>query len=1302
MSSTQNRKKKLRNIFLVPLIGLVLLQSVLLLSMLFFSSVKSTLENNATETDAHILENRQTALENTMLRDWGSLKEESRECFITLSKFLDKQEISVQDFLSEKELQVEYLQQIFPEVLKTVQQRNVSGGFLVLANDTPVEEAADYCGFFIRDLDPSRKTESNTDILMERGNKTLSVEAGISLDNQWSRNFHLAGNGKRSADDFYYIPYEAGITYPDVDMVNLGYWSSPFVLEGNAMDSHYMITYSLPLVCDGTIYGVLGTEISLGYIDDYLDVHELDPDLKAGYAMVKNQGDATYQCVLGKGTLYESVSRASETFTLKKSSVRNLYLVDGVMVGNQKIYALTSPLNLYSNNVPYENTQWELCAFVTENSIFETGERLYGGIILVAVICALLGLVVVAVVVRRVLGPVYRLMDSVRGGVEGIRKFTPSGIQELDELHDVVENVTEAQKEVEDKLVAEKERYRLAIESSDDIFFTYRKQEQCLELVNTEEWDGVWDCSGQTDGFKFSYVHLLDRAQLEDAFKTTETNVKNEFRMKQGPDREYKWYRLSARVIRDEKGVITMISGYLHNISQQKERELEEIRKKTTDPVTGFYRREEGLRLIHEGRSQKSNGVLFLLQIQSFRKLNEQYGLTFGDILLEKLSEYFCCECEADGIEDRILLRAGSSEIAGWFPEKEEEQIQELLERVGDKFSHIIDKKVIRINFACGLVYADDVTGIQTVIRNAKISLMQARIKNTDIVRYEELSDKEKTGLPELTLGEVISIGDSEYMNLVSIALNLFDRAGSVKALLDLFAAKLQKHYTLTNLLIISYNQENMVNSLEYCWKVKGNLTDGDVLRCQEDEISGTADPALTDERNVICAMNNELYQKPMFAQFIRGASGIAMNMTDNGQYSGTIFFEGLSESLVENEAERKELKEIATVIQNRINQEKHDLSAQAKSEFLARMSHEIRTPMNGIIGMTEIALKDDQSQEKQVDCLRKIRGSSQYLLSLVNDILDMSKIESGKMQITESKVDFRKKLYDLHDLIGAKLTEKNMHYTEIICLQHSWFWVDELRVRQVLINILGNAIKYTDEGGHIRFEVTEMKLDEETSKVHFAVTDDGIGISPEDQQLVFQSFEQVSHQDGVYRQGTGLGLAISNRLVHMMGGSIRLESEPGKGSTFSFTLHLKWAEEEKQEVASEKAVLDLKGKRIMIAEDNELNQEIIQTILEDYGIVVEIAADGQIAVDMMKASAPGYYDMIFMDIMMPNLNGLDATRQIRRLSHPDSKTIPIVAMTANAFAEEKKQSAASGMNAHLSKPLSIEKLQETLIKFLQ
>ena len=1299
MQSTPKHKKRLLSIFLIPLIGIVLTQGILLFSMLRMSGVKTTMENNVVETDTQILENRQMALQNTMVGQWGSLSGESQELSAVLENLLNENKSTVDDFLSSSDLQELYLQQVFHDMVTTVQQNTASGLFLLLANDSPTDESAQYNGFFVRDSDPSRKTASNTDLLMERGDKSLARNESISLDNPWTRKFELKGKGKRSADDFFYEPYTAAVEHPDTNMVNLGYWSMPFILEDSYMDNHHMITYSLPLEYNGTIYGVLGVEASLGCLEDYMDVRELDQNLNAGYILAKNLGDGQHLCVAGKGLLYESTAHEEETFTLKEESIKNLYQVENASLGKQKIYAMISPLNLYSNNVPYTDTEWELCALVTENSIYETGRNLYRGVLMVIAASIVLGILVVVIVVKKVMNPFYRLMNSVRGGVEGIREFVPSQIMEIDELHNVVENVTEAQKKTEEQLIEEKERYRVAIESSQDMFFTYRRQEQRLEIVNTEDWDGIWDCGEHPEIWDNRYVHPLDRKGLVEAFQRNRTSVETEFRMMKKMNGEYEWYSLSARVVLSEEGQNVTVVGYLHNIQQQKEREMKEIRRKTTDPVTSFYRQEAGFRVIQEIRCQNPDGILSLVYISSFRNLNEQYGLVFGDILLEQLADFLRSQCAERKIPQAVFVRAGSAEISVWFPGMAEAEVRELLTTVCCRFSHLVHDKTVKLELLCGIAHANEVTDISTLLDHAKTAIIAAKRDHASIVVYEQLPEKEKAAVAEWKFGEIVSVGYTEQMSLVSIALNLFDRGSSISACLDLLAARMRKVCTLTDLLITSYNRENMVNSLEYQWKIQPDRNEEDnMIRCTEADF---ADFTVSEDGNAVYSMEHSNYKKSIFRTFLNNARGLAVNMTDNGLYCGTIFFAGLDEKLFEDEGRKKELREIATVIQNRMNQEKHDLAAQAKADFLARMSHEIRTPMNGIIGMTEIALKNGQTEERRVDCLQKIKGSSEYLLTLVNDILDMSKIESGKMQITEEKVDLKKKLHNLRNLIESKLTEKHMHYTENIDLIHDWFQADELRISQILINMLGNAIKYTYDGGHIKFEAIERSIDDTTSEIYFAVSDDGIGISPEDQQMVFQNFEQVRQQDGVYRQGTGLGLAISNRLIHMMGSRIILKSELGKGSVFSFVLRLKLCEADTAENLQITENVKLEGKRILIAEDNELNREIIQTILEDYGILTETAVDGQEAVEMMEASEPGYYDMIFMDIMMPRMNGLEATRQIRRLSRPDCRTIPIVAMTANAFAEEQKQSIASGMNAHLSKPLSMEKLQETLNKYL-
>ena len=397
-----------------------------------------------------------------------------------------------------------------------------------------------------------------------------------------------------------------------------------------------------------------------------------------------------------------------------------------------------------------------------------------------------------------------------------------------------------------------------------------------------------------------------------------------------------------------------------------------------------------------------------------------------------------------------------------------------------------------------------------------------------------------------------------------------------------------------------------------------------------------------------------------------------------------------------------KRLEEVCTIIQNRMNLERHDLSAQAKSEFLARMSHEIRTPMNGIIGMTEIALQNEQTEEKRIDCLKKIQSSSGYLLNILNDILDMSKIESGKMQLVYGRYNLKKLLDNVETLMESRMSERQISFTKQINLIHEWFYCDELRINQVLLNLLSNAVKYTHKGGNVCLTVKEICDEKEKASLYFSVQDDGIGIEKEKQKLIFQNFEQADESEIARRQGTGLGLAISRRLIHMMDSEINLESELHKGSNFSFTLKLKYLESVEEVKDSSEKSLDLKGKHILIVEDNELNMEIIHTILDEYKAKIVEAYDGQQALERIRQSKEGEYDLILMDIMMPVMDGLEAAREIRKLPRDDCKTLPIVAMSANAFDEDVKKSLASGMDAHLSKPINMEQLEKTLVRFVK
>ena len=478
-----NQKRTLLNIFMIPVLIIVLIQGFVPFLFIAASKIETSIEENIVRVTNNAVENRQLVLENDMVDKWGSIYRENTSLNAELSDILSDEGIDIDTFLKSAGVQQKYLKNVFPDMLETLQYNTTSGIFIVLANDSDIESKSEYNGFFIRDSDPQNRVDSNADLLMEKGSKQLAQDAKISLDNAWSRNFEFEGYGVRDADKFFYMPYEAGLNYTDTDIVNLGYWSRPFILEDDYMDNHKMITYSVPLIYDGTVYGVLGIELSTSYISRYFQVEDLDSDSNAGYALAV-YNDGKYECLMGKGALYDAVIRNGSSFELEEQEYAHLYMVKDAYIGSQSIYGVPKEIELYGRNVPYSDTHWVLCGFVPRDSVYGLGMSLYEKLGFSAIICGIISIILVYALVKNVTKPVYRLVDSVRGGVEGIHSFKGSKIQELDELYNVVENLTDAQELSQQQLLQEKERYKIAVESSHDMFFTYYKDTKILEVIN--------------------------------------------------------------------------------------------------------------------------------------------------------------------------------------------------------------------------------------------------------------------------------------------------------------------------------------------------------------------------------------------------------------------------------------------------------------------------------------------------------------------------------------------------------------------------------------------------------------------------------------------------------------------------------------------------------------------------------------------------------------------------------------------------------------------------------------------------
>ena len=376
-----------------------------------------------------------------------------------------------------------------------------------------------------------------------------------------------------------------------------------------------------------------------------------------------------------------------------------------------------------------------------------------------------------------------------------------------------------------------------------------------------------------------------------------------------------------------------------------------------------------------------------------------------------------------------------------------------------------------------------------------------------------------------------------------------------------------------------------------------------------------------------------------------------------------------------------------------------------AKSTFLSNMSHDIRTPMNAIIGFTTLALSSITEQEKVKDYLGKILSSSNHLLSLINDILDMSRIESGKVVLEEQETNLAVLADELEHLLSeqakAQGLELKVDYSK---LRDRDVFCDKTRLNQVLLNLLSNAVKFTPAGGHVNFTLTQLEqLSPGKGVYEIRVKDDGIGMTAEFAKRVFEPFERERTSTVSKIQGTGLGMAIAKNIIDMMGGTIDLHTKKGEGTEFVLRLELvlqaqpKPVEAKQQELLPEASSESFAGKRLLLVEDNELNREIACMILCKYGFELETAENGQEAVEMVAAAAPGYYDLVLMDIQMPIMDGHEATRRIRALENPELAKVPIVAMTANAFDEDRRAAKDCGMNGFISKPINMQEVIQAL-----
>lgn len=875
------------------------------------------------------------------------------------------------------------------------------------------------------------------------------------------------------------------------------------------------------------------------------------------------------------------------------------------------------------------------------------------------------------------------------------------------------------QSEMQAILEEEKDRYQIAMESSSDTIFEYDiRLDKCTffgSILNGKKTAGTklelenFETKILT-GEMFHYQDIDTAIKFFSGEKTEPFEIRYRVKQEDGQT-TYVWLSLKGSVI-FEQGRPTKVIGTTRNIQARKEQEWKKLEESHKDKLTGLYTEECGRMLIEQyltAKPKMEECEFFLIGIDYFQQLNDVYGYMFADTILVEVAEIIRSIsnngdiCFRLGGDEFVLFQKNSNSL------KAERTAHEIIKRVKKVYTG--ENETITLSCSIGRVSTSVFHNYEQMLKYAHLafSYLKDNAKGKQ-ANYINISDEIEEMVDQLDynqreISEIIDTNPVQEGDIISFAFGILEKTKDLKSAIYVLLGRIGKRFDLAEVRVLESDMDYLSFRMSYRWCSRKDAPKiASVTHLNSNEIIKKIYKRF--EKDGSYEMTEQMIQKQKekigdLFQGVNHQANLLCPMCEEGTYKGAIDFVAREKKRKWTTEEKHVFKEVTKIITTHISRVNADIASKAKSEFLSRMSHEIRTPMNGIIGMTNIAMNCVDDKKKVEECLAKIDVSTNYLLTLINDILDMSRIESGKMTISNEKMDLDTILQEIEVLIEPQAKEKKLQFVLDSEYTTSHIYGDALRLNQVLINLLGNALKFTPEDGVVTLCVREVLRERDLIAIYFEVRDTGIGISKENKLRIFEAFEQEKTDTANKYGGTGLGLAISNNLVHLMGGNLEVESEENMGSAFSFTLTFHTFEEELLLEEEKENNITLEGKQILVVEDNPLNAEIAQTLLEMDGCIVTIVHNGQEAVDIFEQKPENSFDCILMDIRMPVMNGMEATRHIRTSGKGDARTIPIIALSANAFDEDTKKSIECGMNGHVAKPIDMDMLYDVLYKVL-
>lgn len=1279
---------------------------IIIQSLIYSFSVNSTRLSEKINSDAEknmaYAASRQSERLNEKMNAYADLTDEVSRANVILAEVLEKREITVNEFLSDTGAQSMFIEKFAGEMIGVMQDSSPSGVFSLLCNDAELMTDSVFQGFYIKDAESL--AEEDGDTVMTRGSKSVSIHYNIPLDINWQSDFEFE---KKDATQyrFFFDPVTAARKNPDRRAVDYGYWADGYMFDDGSNERR--VSYSIPLIYDKVVYGVAGITLSNEKISKMIE----DKSFDGGIVVISSKNSAPVSGMSGSIQAFRGVDALrgiayGNQITLTSSKNSDiLYRTDSVRPLDGDVRCAVSDVGLYSENSYFKGNKWYAISIKDTDSVYNAYNYTQNHLKVTMTVLFIIGIAAVLIVFFMFINQFASFSEAVNQLLENGKADYSSENEMFMSLYKKFTNMSDERRESLLAYEGEHELCTIVLKSADSSVLEYENEEDIFMIYHYDE--NQKNCFSRRSMYR-NFRKLVMEGQVcpeEDINKIIaflDGRMTEPFRARfYSKDGEIRWNYVSAKGLEINNEVVRVVAC-AKNITETVLEEQRQEELSSRDTVTGFYDGDYGFMLAKKDALENSGE--FSVCIISLKNVNEfirsEGSYYFNGVMEEIASILRLFKAPAD-----IFWRMSVSDIAFYIPRRSGTQYAESLKTALSFIDRVyFSEKDESIFCGIGIFRAEKGERFSEAVDNARLASLAAEMPSYPrMVWYSDIQYDlsvqsrmiSNSGFESSAEAKELENGYTTTENMVSYTINMLERSKNLEKAIDIIFCKIGRVLDLERIAFFDMNKERSSVRVFRQWSRYGRekLFDGAfALGNGYNELVGMLSEVFVADKDFY-ASSNELSE---FIAMLRekGKLLICPVYYNDEPYAFCVY------CAVEREAPEgaiKSMAELSRVISAQVISSRTASENVARSEFFSKMSHEIRTPMNAVMGITRILLDTAKLDDETRDYIEKIDSSSHYLLELINSNLELSKIESGKMTINNESFDLQTLIDDTETIIRVQTEQKGLYLAVEGSIEHRYVIGDSLKLRQVLINILGNALKFTHEGG-ITLTVNETGTSGDNVCLHFSVRDMGIGISSENIDKIFDSFEQLGGKITAKYGGTGLGLAISSAYVSMMGGKLSVSSKLGEGSDFYFDLELPIADESRIEDKSDANLqVSIEGMRILLAEDDEMNRMIAVKLLENDGLIVETAEDGAVAVRKFEQSEVGYYDAVLMDIRMPNMDGLEATKKLRSLNKKDAKTIPVIALTANAFDEDIKKSAQCGMNGHLSKPIDIRQIRRVL-----